>query len=100
MILNCLKTRLIETFSLFTDGCFGCSRSVFEENFLLGCFFCPQDAPKTDVAHAGIDHLWLARRGPVTQAVVGSAQVRTTLDDLAWNADLWLPRVVALLSRS
>ena len=45
-----------------------------------------QDAAKTDVAHAGVDHLWLACRGAVTQAVVGSAQMRTTLDDSARNA--------------
>src|SRR5580698_7252867 len=59
-----------------------------------------QDAAKTDVAHAGVDHLWLACRGTVTQAVVGSAQVRTTLHDSAGNANLRLPRVVAFLCRS
>src|SRR5580658_11037388 len=57
------------------------------------------DAAKTDVAHAGVDHLRLACSGAVTQAVVGSAQVRTTLHDSAGNANLRLPRVVALLLR-
>src|SRR3984885_6950716 len=59
-----------------------------------------QDATKTDMAHAGVDHLRLACRGAVTQAVVGSAQVRTTLHDSAGNANLRLPWIVALLLRS
>src|ERR1700678_152879 len=63
-------------------------------------FGCSQDAAKTDMAHAGVDHLRLACRGAVTQAVVRSAQVRTTLHDSAGNANLRLPWVVALLLRS
>src|ERR1700733_1621821 len=59
-----------------------------------------QDAAKTDVAHAGVDHLRLACRGAVTQAVVGSAQVRPPLHDFAGNANLRLPWVVALFCRS
>src|ERR1700761_905679 len=63
-------------------------------------FHCPDNAAKTDVAHAGVDHLWLARRGTVTEAVVRSAKVRTALDDPAGNADARLPRIVALVRRS
>src|SRR5271170_2323662 len=73
----------------------------FERNFHFGWgFHCSHDAAKTDVAHAGVDHLRLACRGAVTQAVVGSAQVRTTLHDSAGNTNVRLPWVVALLRRS
>src|SRR5271168_5288002 len=73
----------------------------FQNNLLLSWrLHRSHDAAKTDVAHASVDHLRLACRGAVTQAVVGSAQVRTTLDDSAGNTNLRLPWVVALLHRS
>src|SRR5580700_11838579 len=61
---------------------------------------CAKDATKTDMAHSGIDHLRLACRGTVSQAVVRCAEVRTALDHSAGNADVGLARVVALLLRS
>ena len=104
MILNCLINRFIEVFNLCSGGCFASPASVSLLADLRRCLPCwgscrPNDATKTDVAHSGIDHLRLARRGPVTQAVVGSAQVRTTLNDSARNSNIWLPRIVALVRR-
>ena len=52
------------------------------------------------MAHASVDHLWLAGRRTVTQTVVRSTQVGTTFEDFAGNAELWLPRVVALFGRT
>ena len=58
------------------------------------------DTPNSDVTHAGVNHLRLARRWAVTQAIVGSAQVRAAFDHLARNAKLRLRWIVALLRRA
>jgi hypothetical protein len=52
---------------------------------------------KTDMAHPGVDHLRLPGSGTIAEAVVWRAQVRAALDDLAWNAKLRSPQVLALL---
>src|SRR6266498_603766 len=54
------------------------------------------DATEADVAHARVDHLRLARRGTVAEAVVRGTEVRAALDHLARDAELRLVRVVAL----
>src|SRR5262249_33112951 len=64
---------------------------------LAGC--APEDAPESKVRHAGVDHLRLPRRRSITKAVIGRAQVRTSLDDFARNPKLRLARVVTLLRR-
>src|SRR5262249_5168028 len=43
------------------------------------------DAAKTNVAGRRVDRLALARRWPVAQAVVRSAEMRTALHHPAWN---------------
>src|SRR5262252_8799000 len=59
----------------------------------------PDDAAEADVAGGGVDGLGVTRRRTVAAAVVGRAQVRTTLQYLARNADLRLAAVVAALLR-
>src|SRR5215475_10704924 len=75
---------------------FLCERVTF---LLSSRAACPQHAAKSDMAHAGVDHLRLARRRPVTQAIIGGAQVRAALDHFAWNAELRLTRIVAFVRR-
>src|SRR5687768_9475095 len=60
---------------------------------------CPQHAAKSDMAHAGVDHLWLARGRPVTQAVVGGTQVRAALNYFARNMELRLTCIIAFFRR-
>src|ERR1700735_665484 len=72
----------------------------FQGDLVWRCLFCAQDASDTEMAHARVDHLWLAGRGTVTQTIVRSTQVGTTFDDSAGNAELGLPRVVALFKRT
>src|SRR5258705_1414289 len=55
------------------------------------------DTPNSNVTHAGVNHLRLARCRAVTQAIVGSAQIRAALDHLARHTKLRLSGVVALL---
>jgi hypothetical protein len=45
----------------------------FGADLLFRRFFRPNNAAEADVAHSRVDHLRLARRWPVAQAVVGSA---------------------------
>ena len=52
-------------------------------------------APETEMAHAGVHHLWPAGGGSVAQAVGVGAQVRPALDHLASDAELRLCRVIA-----
>src|SRR4030095_10382929 len=56
-------------------------------------------APKSDVTHAGVDHLRLPRRRSVAQAVVRRAQMGAALDHLARNAKLRLGRIVTFFGR-
>ena len=58
----------------------------FKDKLFLGCILGSHNAAKADVAHASVDHLRLARRGTITQAVVGGAQVGPTLNDPARDA--------------
>ena len=57
------------------------------------------DAAEPEVRHRGVDHLRLARRRPVAQAVVGRAEVRAALDHPARDALAGLTGVVALVGR-
>src|SRR5215470_16235421 len=59
-----------------------------------------KDAAEPDVTGRGIGRLGLARSGPVAAAVIGGAQVRAALEDLARNPDVGPERVIALLWRS
>jgi hypothetical protein len=49
------------------------------------------------VAHGRVDRLGVARGRSIAAAVVGRAQVRAAFDHLAWNPDLRLAGVVALV---
>src|SRR4051794_493692 len=51
------------------------------------------------MAHAGVDHLRLPCCWTIAQAIVRSAQVRTTFDDLARNSKLWLRSIVTSVGR-
>src|SRR5208282_3718766 len=57
------------------------------------------NAAKPHVVHAGVDHLRLTRRWTITQAVVGSAEVRAAFDNLARNPELRLRGIVTLGGR-
>src|SRR6516225_2710944 len=61
------------------------------------CSMDSSDAAEADMAHAAVDHLCMPRRGPVSPAVVGRAEKRASLDDLARDARARLLRVVARL---
>ena len=56
-----------------------------------------RDAAESDVVHAGVDHLRLACRRTITQAIVGRAQVRAAFDNLARNSELRLRGIVTLV---
>src|SRR5580704_13971517 len=56
-------------------------------------------AAEPDVVHTGIDHLRLARRWTISQAVVGGTQVRAAFDNFARNPELRLRPIVTLVWR-
>src|SRR5262245_3881613 len=60
----------------------------------------PDDASESDMAHRGVDWLSVARGRPVAAAVVGGAQMRAALEDLAGDVDVALTGVVARAFRS
>src|SRR5262245_14891565 len=49
------------------------------------------------MARGGIDRLRMSRSGAIAAAVIRRAQMRAALDDLAWDPDGGLARVVAAL---
>src|SRR5690349_21204596 len=57
------------------------------------------DAAKSDMAGRRIDRLGMACGGAIAPAVVGRAEVRAALQDLAGNFDRGLAGVVAALHR-
>src|SRR5215469_10930497 len=59
----------------------------------------PDDAAKADVAGGGVDGLGVARRRAVAAAVIGSAEMRAALQDLARDADLRLAAVITAVLR-
>jgi hypothetical protein len=63
-------------------------------------YFRAGDTPKPDMARGGIDCLGVARCRTVTAAVVRRAEMGAALQYLAWNFDLWLGRIVAVLLAS
>src|ERR1700722_20182007 len=54
----------------------------------------PRHAPKPEMAGGGIDRFGVARGRAITPAIIRRAQMRATLDDLAWNLDVGLTRIV------
>src|SRR5690606_23652572 len=56
------------------------------------------DAAESEVAHAGVDHLGLARGRSIPEAIGPRAEMRTALDHLAGNRELRLSRIVAALT--
>src|SRR5258708_29951806 len=48
------------------------------------------------MARGGVDRLRMARRRPVTSAVVRRAQMRAALDDLSWNFHVGGSGIVAV----
>src|SRR5258705_8387964 len=57
------------------------------------------DAAESDVRRGGVHRLRIARRGPVPVTVVGRAEVRSTLEHLAWDPDLRLTQIDAVVTR-
>src|SRR6185436_10487218 len=58
------------------------------------------DAPEADVASGRINRLRMARGGSVAAAVVGRAQVRAALENLARDPDLRMAGIVAAALRA
>src|SRR5215218_5990947 len=57
----------------------------------------PHDASKTQMAGRGVERLGVSRRRAITAAVIGRAEMRAALDDLARDLDVGLARVVTAL---
>ena len=72
---------------------------VEHRRLLLHCDIIPRLSPlhatETEVASRSIDRFRVTGGRPVAAAIVGCAQMRATLDDLARDFDVRLPRVVA-----
>src|SRR5436309_3139894 len=49
------------------------------------------------MAGRGVDRLGMARCGAVAATVVWRAEMPAALQNLSWNFDLWLARIIALL---
>src|SRR5215471_2815106 len=58
------------------------------------------DTAKADMACRGVDRLGMPRSGPIAAAIIWRAQVRTALEHLARNPDVWLAGIVAHALRS
>src|SRR5215471_9341820 len=60
----------------------------------------PQDATDAEMARRSVDGLRHARRRPVTPTVVGRAEERAALRNLAGDEGVWHARIEALLAHA
>src|SRR5580700_7603401 len=83
------------------EGCASLFRRCRPDRRVASVVWCsrqfpfPDDTAKADMAGRGVDRLGVARRRAVAAAIIRCAEVRAALQNLAWNANVGLARVMA-----
>src|SRR5262249_22321604 len=72
---------------------------AFDSSLMVRSSVAPDDTPETDMAGGRIDRFGMARRRAIAPAVVGGAEMRAALQDLARNPQA-VAGIAALLARA